>query len=80
MAIYEFLKSDLGQSLILKNAYGTNQEHLEPDIIADIPIPIPKDRSIIDRIGNTVISSIEKLEQSIASSNDAKLLLNNFLS
>ena len=78
--IYEFLKSDLGQSLMLKNAYGTNQEHLEPDIIADIPIPIPKDRSIIDRIGNTVISSIEKLEQSIASSNDAKLLLNNFLS
>ena len=65
---------------MLKNAYGTNQEHLEPDIIADIPIPIPKDRSIIDRIGNTVISSIEKLEQSIASSNDAKLLLNNFLS
>ena len=53
---------------------------MEPDIIADIPIPIPKDRSIIDRIGNTVISSIEKLEQSIASSNDAKLLLNNFLS
>ena len=63
-----------------KKLKNNSYKLLEPDIIADIPIPIPKDRSIIDRIGNTVISSIEKLEQSIASSNDAKLLLNNFLS
>ena len=49
--LYEFLQSELGQSLMLKNAYGTNQEHLEPDIIADIPIPVPKDRNIIEKIG-----------------------------
>lgn len=64
--LYEFLQSDLGQSLMLKNAYGTNQEHLEPDIIADIPIPIPTDRSLVERIGDAVVQSIEKLEQSVA--------------
>ena len=73
--LYEFLQSELGQSLMLKNAYGTNQEHLEPDIIADIPIPVPKDRVIVEQIGNAVIASIDELERSIASSNSAKSLL-----
>lgn len=74
--LYEFLQSELGQSLMLKNAYGTNQEHLEPDIIADIPIPIPKDRGVVEQIGNAVIESIEELEKSISFSNAAKCLLN----
>lgn len=73
--IYEFLQSELGQSLMLKNAYGTNQEHLEPDIIAEIPIPVPKDRKIVEEIGNAVIRSIEELECSIISGNSAKSLL-----
>lgn len=73
--LYEFLQGELGQSLMLKNAYGTNQEHLEPDIIAEIPIPIPKDRSIVEQIGNAVIASIEELEKSISSGNVAKNLL-----
>ena len=73
--LYEFLQSELGQSLMLKNAYGTNQEHLEPDIIAEIPIPVPKDRNILEQIGNSVIRSIDELERSIASSNAAKDLL-----
>ena len=63
--LYEFLQSELGQSLMLKNAYGTNQEHLEPDIIADILIPVPKNRSIVEEIGKAVIDSIEKLESSV---------------
>jgi type I restriction enzyme M protein len=42
--LYEFLKSELGQSLMLKNAYGTNQEHLEPDVIADIALCITVSR------------------------------------
>jgi len=73
--LYQFLQSELGQSLMLKNAYGTNQEHLEPDVIAEIPIPIPKDRSLIEKIGNTVIKSIDELECSIEAGNDAKSIL-----
>lgn len=64
--LYKFLQSSLGQSLLLKNSYGTNQEHLEPDVIAEIPIPIPKDRKVLDEIGSKVISSIETLEKSLA--------------
>lgn len=70
--LYEFLQSELGQSLMLKNAYGTNQEHLEPDIIAEIPIPVPKDRDLVEEIGNAVIQSIDELERSIISGRTAK--------
>lgn len=73
--LYEFLKSDLGQSLMLKNAYGINQEHLEPDVIADIPIPVPKDRELLERIGNAVLESIDELEKSIEVGTAAKNLM-----
>lgn len=69
--VYQFLKSPIGQSLMLKNAYGTNQEHLEPDVIAEIPIPVPKDTTVIDRIGIKVISSIRALEKSIKENSES---------
>jgi len=77
--LYEFLKSDLGQSLMLKNAYGTNQEHLEPDVIADIPIPIPKNRKLVEEIGSAVIRSIKQMECSITTGNNARSLLEESL-
>ncbi len=69
--VYQFLKSDIGQSMMLKNAYGTNQEHLEPDVISEVLVPIPKDRSIIDEIGGNTLDSIESLERSIERGNSA---------
>jgi type I restriction enzyme M protein len=69
--VYQFLRSDVGQKLMLKNAYGTNQEHLEPDVISDVPIPIPSDEAMLHKIGGSVISSIDALEKSIAESQEA---------
>lgn len=77
--LYEFLKGDLGQSLMLKNAYGTNQEHLEPDVIADIPIPVPKDPKLIESIGYAVLKSVEDLEKSVKAGNTAKEILGKSL-
>lgn len=77
--VYQFLKSPIGQSLILKNAYGTNQEHLEPDVIANILIPIPKDENIVKEIGGKVIASIEALESSIRDNDEANKLLSAVL-
>jgi type I restriction enzyme M protein len=70
--VYEFLKGDVGQKLMLKNAYGTNQEHLEPDVIADIPIPVPKDKKLTEKIGQKVIQSINQLEDYLEASEEAK--------
>ena len=67
------------QSLMLKNAYATTQEHLGPDVIADIPILVPKDRSLVEKIGYFVNQSIDKLENSISLGNLARdlMFLNN---
>ena len=73
--VFQFLNSPIGQSLMLKSAYGTNQEHLEPDVISEIPIPVPKDKKIIKKIGTYVLSSIENLEKSII---DNQLSIKNF--
>jgi type I restriction enzyme M protein len=43
--IYQFLRSELGQALLLKNVYGTNQDHIEPEDAKDVPIPIPRDEA-----------------------------------
>jgi type I restriction enzyme M protein len=63
----------------LKNAYGTNQEHLEPDVISQVLIPIPKDRNTIDSIGSKVIASIEALEQSISKNEEAMVIFNEII-
>lgn len=77
--VFQFLRSKIGQSLLLKNAYGTNQEHLEPDVISETPIPVPKDRSLVDNIGAKVISSIEELERSLQHSTEAEDELDDLL-
>jgi len=77
--IFQFLKSEIGQSLMLKSAYGTNQEHLEPDVISEIPIPIPRDKEKLKIIGNSVIESIENLEKSIKLNNKSLTELDNLI-
>lgn len=77
--VYEFLRSDMGQKLILKNSYGTNQEHLEPADIANVPIPIPKNRELIDSIGSKVIESIKQLETSINNGRAANAMMADIL-
>lgn len=64
--VYQFLKSDIGQALMLKNAYGTNQEHLEPDVISEIPIPVLRDKELEKHIGRNVLGAIEHFEKSLA--------------
>lgn len=77
--VYQFLKSEIGQSLMLKSAYGTNQEHLEPDVIGEIPIPVPKSKKLTTKIGMQVIKSIEELESSIKDNNESLESLLNTL-
>jgi len=60
--VYQFLRSPLGQSLLLRNVYGTNQDHIEPDDVKDIPIPIPRDTERLTRIYDRVreVSSLRE--------------------
>ena len=52
--VYQFLRSELGQALLLRNVYGTNQDHIEPDDVKNIPIPMPTDEARVARINSKV--------------------------
>ncbi len=61
--IYQFLRSSLGQALLRRNVYGTNQDHIEPDDVKDMPIPIPRDESRLKAIHETVRKVIRMREE-----------------
>ena len=61
--VYQFLRSELGQTLLLRNVYGTNQDHIEPDHVKDIPIPIPRDTERLAAIAQRVREVVELRER-----------------
>lgn len=67
--VYQFLRSELGQTLLLRNVYGTNQDHIEPDDVKDIPIPLPADETRLLRVYEQVRQVTDLREQ--AASMDA---------
>ena len=62
--VYQFLRSELGQALLLRNVYGTNQDHIEPDDVKDIQIPIPKNIHQLSKITDSVRQVVELRERS----------------
>lgn len=61
--VYQFLSSELGQHQLKANIYGAIVDHIEPDDVKGVVVPIPDDRSEIERIGLPVIRSIELQEE-----------------
>lgn len=61
--VYQFLRSAVGQTLLLRNVYGTNQDHIEPDDVKDIPIPLPSDTTRLERIHEKVAAVNSLREQ-----------------
>lgn len=41
--VYAFLQSSAGQDQMLRNEYGSVQQHLEPEHVRDILVPVPED-------------------------------------
>jgi type I restriction enzyme M protein len=61
---FQFLLSQMGQHQLRANIYGGIVDHIEPRHVKDILIPIPKDRTTIEKIGLPIIKSIEFQERS----------------
>ena len=70
--VYQFLRSSLGQDLLLSNVYGTNQDHIEPEDVKNIPIPFPSDAASLDEISQGVTDllglrdRVRQLDQAVA--------------
>lgn len=48
--VYQFLQTEKALNQMLRNEYGAVQQHLEPNHIANILIPIPEDLSELDDV------------------------------
>ncbi len=62
--VYQFLQSRHAQHQLLKSTYGTNQDHIEPEHVEEVLIPIPKDRALLAEIGRKALASVEHLQES----------------
>lgn len=61
--IYTYLKSTLGNKILLTNSYGAVITHIEPEHLATVPIPnAPKE--IKERVHNLIVRSYELRDES----------------
>ena len=74
--VFAFLRSPSGQDQLLRNEYGTVQQHLEPPHIADVQIPLPDDAERLNDLLQTVTEALDAHERSIKMSSmaDSKII------
>ena len=63
--VFAFLRSPSGQDQLLRNEYGTVQQHLEPSHVADLQLPLPEDTDELDNLMRTVSAAMDAHERSI---------------
>lgn len=61
--VYTYLKSKVGNKILLTNSYGAVITHIEPEHLATIPIP-DAPREIKERIHNLIVESFKLRDES----------------
>jgi type I restriction enzyme M protein len=64
--LYQFLSSELGQHQLKANIYGAIVDHIEPDEVKHVLVPIPTNREALEKVGLPVIRSMELQERAQA--------------
>jgi type I restriction enzyme M protein len=68
--VYQFLLSPMGQNQLKANIYGAIVDHIEPDDVKQVLVPIPNDRQLVEQIGSNVIEAVKL--QEVAADLDTK--------
>ena len=77
--VFAFLRSPGGQDQLLRNEYGTVQQHLEPPHVADIQLPLPDDKDKREELMATVTAALEARERSVELEGQADRQLSSIL-
>lgn len=64
--VYQFLSSELGQDQLKRNVYGAIVDHLEPDDVKDVLVPVPTNRDVLEAIGMPIIQAMQLQELAYA--------------
>ena len=65
--VFSFLRSPSGQDQLLRNEYGTVQQHLEPSHVADVQVPLRDDMDQLGALLGTVTSALEAHQKAVES-------------
>ena len=60
--VYQFLLSPMGQNQLKANIYGAIVDHLEPDDVKELLVPLPTRREELETVGMKVIESVRLQE------------------
>jgi type I restriction enzyme M protein len=60
--VYQYLLSPMGQNQLKANIYGAIVDHIEPDDVKQVIVPIPDSRERLEEIGLKVIRAVELQE------------------
>jgi type I restriction enzyme M protein len=63
--VFAFLRSPDGQNQMIRNEYGTVQQHLEPPHVADIQMPLPDDKKKLKELFDSVQAALEAHEHAM---------------
>lgn len=77
--LYTWLASDYGYCLITRQSYDSVIVHIDLDMLASIPIPLP-DAAIRDEIGNLVLKANQLRDEAWRNEQDAITKLENLIS
>lgn len=72
--IYAWLKSSVGQQILLTNSYGAVIEHIEPEHLENIPVPVAPE-SLKRRIHGLIVRSYELRDESNELIDEAERIL-----
>jgi len=73
--VYQFLLGPLGQNQLRQNIYGAIVDHIEPEDVKDVLIPVPTDRQLLEAIGLPVIRAMQMHELAFADLEESRFLL-----
>jgi hypothetical protein len=73
--VYQFLQSKLGQDQLKANIYGAIVDHIEPENVRQIFIPIPKDTKTLRAISLPMLRSMELQERAFIEQELSKIEL-----
>lgn len=73
--VYQFLLSSLGQNQLRQNIYGAIVDHIEPDDVKAVLVPVPADPEVIKAIGLPVIRAMQMHELAFADLEESRFLL-----
>ena len=77
--VYQFLLSPMGQNQLKANIYGAIVDHLEPDDVKQVMVPLPEDREVIEEVGRGVIESVRLQEAASDLDGESRRRLSNVL-